>query len=212
MGGNLEQQTATFENKIRGISEYLKDKVLTPAEEEKAKMLAEANAEKERIIAQAEKKAEEIVRSAEEKARHTLSTTESSLRLAARQATDTLKLALEKEVLSRTVGTALRETEAKTDLMKELLAEVVRLAMKAGAGQVEIILSDDLKKRLGDFVKGEIAAQAAKGVALSGDKVPSGFSVRFADKGFSYEFTHEALVELLGEFVRPDIRSHLFGK
>jgi len=212
MGGNLAQQTATFENKIQNISEYLKEQVLTPAEQARDRLLAEANAEKERIIAQAEKKAEEIVRAAEEKARLTLSTAESSLRLAARQAIDTLKLALEKEVLSRTVGAAVREAEGNAEIMKAVILEVVRVTVGGNAGQVEVVLSDELKKRIGAFVKGEIAAAAAKGVTLSDDRVPSGFSVRFVDKGFSYEFTNEALTELLADYLRPELRTYLFAK
>jgi|GEM_PF-490023 len=212
MSGKLEQEAATFENKIRTISEHLKDKVLTPAEQEKERILSQATAEKERIIAQAEKKAEEIVRAAEEKARLTLSTAESSLRLAVRQAVDTLKIALEKEVLTRTLQGMIQETEQCTDLMKDLLFAVVQSAVGTGAGQVEIVLSNDLKKRLGDFLKGKIVAQAMHGIALSDDTIPSGFSVRFVDKGFSYEFTHEALIELLSEFVRPEMRSYLFEK
>ncbi len=212
MGGNLAQQAATFENKIQHISEYLKEQVLTPAEQERDRLLAEANAEKERIIAQAEKKAEEIVHAAEEKARLTLSTAESSLRLAARQAIDTLKLALEKEVLSRAIGAPVREATGSAEIMKAVLVEVVRFTVGGSVGQVEIVLSDDLKKRLGDFVKGEIAAVAAKGITLSDDRVPSGFSVRFVDKGFSYEFTAEALAELLADYLRPEVRSYLFAK
>ncbi len=212
MGGNLTQQTATFENKIQHISEYLKEQVLTPAEQERDRLIAEANAEKERIIAQAEKKAEEIVRAAEEKARLTLSTAESSLRLAARQAIDTLKLTLEKEVLSRTIGAAVAEATKNPEIMRTVLVEVVRFTVGSASGQVEIVLSDDLKKQLGDAVKSEIAAAAKQGIVLSDDRVPSGFSVRFVDKGFSYEFTHDALTELLADYLRPDLRAYLFAK
>ncbi len=210
MSGNLQEQTKTFENKIKDISEYLKSNVLSPAEQEKEKILAEANAEKERIIAQAEKKAEQIVHAAEEKARLTLSTMESSLRLAARQSVDTLKITLEKEVFAQTVGAGLKGALSNTEVMKSLLAEVIRQTAAAGAGQVAIALSDDMKKQIGDFVKSEIAAKAARGITLSDEKVPAGFAVIFKDKGFTYEFTHEALVELMGEFLRSDIRGYLF--
>jgi hypothetical protein len=67
-----------------------------------------------------------------------------------------------------------------------------------------------MRKQLGDFVKGEIAAKAAHGITLSDEKVPAGFTVIFKDKGFAYEFTHEALTELMGEFLRAEIRSYLF--
>ncbi|HOW52993.1 MAG TPA: hypothetical protein PLV42_13230 [bacterium] len=210
MSGNLQEQAKTFENKIKDISEYLKSNVLSPAEQEKEKILADANAEKERIIAQADKKAEQIVRAAEEKARHTLSTMESSLRLAARQSVDTLKIALEKEVFAQTAGAALKGALTNTEVMKNLLSEVIRQTAAAGAGQVAIALSDDMKKQLGDFVKGEIAAKGAKGMALSDEKVPAGFTVIFKDKGFAYEFTPDALTELMGEFLRAEIRSYLF--
>lgn len=210
MAGDLHEQTKNFEHKVKDISDYLRTNVLSPAEQERDRIIAEANAEKDRIVAQAEKKAEQIVQAAEEKARRTIETAESSLRIAARQAIDTLKIALEKEVLSRIVGGKVRETLSDRAVMKELLGEVVRQTVASGMGQVSLTLSDDLRRDLGDTLKKDIAVQATGGITLSDETVPSGFVVKFVDKGFAYEFTHDAVRDLLGDLLRSDLREYLF--
>lgn len=206
---NTTQSPQTFETKMQNISEYLKGRVLDPAEQEKKNILAEAREESSRIIEEARKEAEKIVAEAKEHAEREKNSLHSALRIASKQAIDTLKLALEKSVLKQLVAEPVSGVISSEEVVKSFIAEVI----KTTAGQsVEIMISDDLKNKISDYVKNEIVAKSSSKIALSAENIPSGFAVVLSDKQLMLDFTEESLIELLSGFIRSELREYLFEK
>lgn len=206
-------ENPSFEEKINDISDYLKNKVLDPAEKEKENIVSQANQEKEKIINDAKKEAEKIISDAKSKAEHELKTLESSLRIASKQAVDSLKLVLEKEVLKQTLEEPANKSLNSEAVLKDFIAEVINIYMKSNeVSDLEVVLSDNMKSKLKDYIKSQAKDSFKDKIALSTERIPSGFSVVMKDKGMMFDFSQESIVELLSDYLRPELRKFLFEK
>ncbi len=201
----------SLDSKIKEISDYLKSSVLDPAEEEKNKLIEEGLKEKEKIIAEAQAEAEKIVENAEKKAAILKQNTESALNIAAKQTIDKVKLALEKEILGFTVQEPVKEAMKKEDIVKDFVLEVLKQYAQSSIN-FTITLGENVKDKVEDFVKNEIKEKGLKGIEISGETIPSGFSLSFADNSLKIDFSEESVVELFTEYLRPELRKTLFSK
>lgn len=206
---NTTQSSQTFETKMQNISDYLKERVLDPAEQEKKTILADAREESSRIIEDARKEAGRILAEAKENAEREKNSLHSALRIASKQAVDTLKQALEKSLLKQLVAEPVSGVMSSEEVVKSFITEVIKTTDGQSA---EIMLSDDLKKKISDYVKSEIITKSSSKIALSAENIPSGFAVVLSDKQLMLDFAEESLVELLSGFVRSELREYLFEK
>ena len=198
------------DSKIKDITDFLKSSVLEPAEQEKETILTDAKSEASKIIANAKKEAEEIIANAKKEAETMKHNTESALKIAAKQSIDRLKLALEKEVLTATVATPVKDAMNSEALIKEFVSEFLKIY--AGKGSFAIELPAALKEKLASYVKSQIDATGTKEIKLGDETLPSGFAVKASDGALRYDFTDESVTELLTEYIRPELRKALFSK
>ena len=198
------------DSKIKDITDFLKSSVLEPAEQEKANILSDAKKESAKIIADAKKEAESIIENAKKEAETMKHNTESALKIAAKQSVDKLKLVLEKEVLTAAVAAPVKEAMNSEALIKEFVSEFLKIYADKGSFSVELPAA--LKDKLSAYVKSQIDSLGAKEIKLSDETLPSGFAVIAANGALRYDFTDESVVELLTEYIRPELRKALFSK
>jgi len=204
--------SGSFEDKIKNISDYLKSSVINPAENEKAAIIASAKAEADKIVADARAEAVKLLDEAKIKAKHEEATLESALRIASKKALDVLKAAIENELLKNAADLSVKSALSSADVVKPLVSELIKAYVSSGyKDEAEIVLSDDLKKNLSDFVKGEISKSADKKLSLSDSKISGGFSLYLKDKKLSLEFSDESVASLLSDQLRSEMRKYLFG-
>ena len=201
---------SSLDSKIKDISDYLKSSVLDPAEKEKESIIASAKEESAKIIADARKQAEDMLAKAKKESDALKHNTDSALKIAAKQSVDKLKMALEKEVLSFTFDKPVKDSLKSEHVLKELVAGVVKHYSDKGA--FAIVLSDELKKTLSSYVQEQVSLKGAAGIKLSDETIPSGFSIVSGNGVLKYDFSEESVVELLTEFIRPELREALFSK
>lgn len=199
------------DEKIKGISDYLRNSVLDPAEKQKNEILQNAEEEKKRIIKDAELEAEKIITNAKNQAEHEKSTLESSLRIAAKKAVDALKLSVEKEILTGSVDANVKSALSNEEIVKQLIVAVSENILKENT-DAEVVLSEKMKANLADFFKSEIASKTNSNLTLSSDTLPGGFAIKMKDSSLMFDFTEESVVELMASFLRPEIRKYLFEK
>jgi len=204
--------SGSFEDKIKNISDYLKSSVINPAENEKAAIIASAKTEADKIIADARAEAAKLVDEAKIKAKHEEATLESALRIASKKAIDVLKSAIENELLKNAADLSVKSALSSADVVKPLVSELIKAYVSSGyKDEAEIVLSDDLKKNLSEFAKGEISKSAEKKLSLSDSKISGGFSLYLKDKKLSLEFSDESVASLLSDQLRSEMRKYLFG-
>ncbi len=209
MGENLK--SASVDEKIKGISDYLKSSVLEPAEKQKSDLLKSAEDEKKRILQAAQAEAERIITAAKEQAKHEHETLESALRIASKKAVDTLRLSIENNILRGTVNDSVKSALSREDMVKEFIKFAVE-NLSAKDSSAEIVLPQNLEGKLDSFIKSEVAAKSKGKIDISSEKVPSGFAVSVKNSSLMFDFTEDALIELISGFLRPQIRKYLFEK
>ncbi|MBN1499256.1 MAG: hypothetical protein JW982_03830 [Spirochaetes bacterium] len=201
----------SVDEKIKGISDYLKASVLEPAEKQKSDLIKSAEEEKNRIIQAAQAEADRIISAAKEQAKHELETLESSMRIASKKAVDTLKLSIEKNILTAAVNETVKSALSGEEMVKEFIKLAVDNLI-SGQSSAEVLLPENLSAKLESFIKTEVASKAKAGIKLSSETVPSGFAVSVKDSSLMFDFTEDAVIELISGFLRPQIRKYLFEK
>lgn len=210
MSDTQSVKISSLDSKIKDISDYLKSSVLDPAEKERESIINSAKEESAKIIANAGKQAEEMLLKAKKESDALKQNTESALKIAAKQSVDKLKMALEREVLSFAVDKPVKDALKSEAVIKDLIAGVLKHYSDKGA--FAIVLSDELKKTLSSYINEQIASKGSSGIKLSGETIPSGFSIVSGNGVLKYDFSEESVVELLTEFIRPELRKALFSK
>jgi len=210
MSVNVLENTS-FDEKIKDISEYLKGKVIEPAEIQKDQILKEANDTKEKIIAQAQIEAKKIVDEAKAKAIAEDNNLQSALRLSAKKSIDALKQTIEKDVLKQTIEKDVKSALSNEQLMKTFISEVVGHYMKNNiTDSFEVMMPADLKNKLSDYIKKEISSKVNNKIVMSNESIPSGFSLVNKNANIAFDFSAEAVSQLLSDYLRPELRKYLF--
>lgn len=202
----------SVDTKIEEISSYIRDRVLVPAEDEREEILKAAKKEAQGIIDKAQADADGIRKKAEEKNNQDRQNFEASLRIAARQAVDALKMGLEKEVLRKVLDENVTSTLTSETVVTELVKEAIHHYMgQNNEDGAQLVLPESLKSAVSSYVQSEIRNAAENGITIADETVPAGFSLRVVDSGLTFDFTDQSVRELLGQFMREEIRSFLFS-
>lgn len=210
MSEDQAAKVSTMDSKIKDITDFLKSSVLEPAETEKDKILENAKKEAEKIISEANKNAATIIANAKKEAEIIKHNAESALKIASKQSIDKLKMALEKEILTYSVVNPTKTVMQSEEFVKDFIFEFLKHYSEKGA--FSIVLSDSLKSKLKEYIKQQIAVKGLKEITLSDESLPSGFAVVAQNGILRYDFTDESVVELLTEYIRPELREALFSK
>lgn len=202
---------STASGKIQEISEHLKANIIEPAEREAKKIIDEAQRKKGEIIASAEKEVQGITLESEKRAKQKLDSVEAALRLSGKQAITALKKALEGEILNRTLGQPLAVVLEDEEILKTIISEMVKAYVEHDfSGEIEILLSEKNREKLKNYIKSESTKAIKDGIKLSFESVGSGCKVIFKENHAVFDFSAEAVTELLAGFLRNELRSYIF--
>jgi len=211
MSENNSVKINSLDSKMKDLSDYLRKSVLDPAGEEKQEIISGAQNEADLIVENAKKEAAKIIKNAQAESDSIKAKTDSALNIAARQTVDTLKAALEKEVLAASVNKPVKEALKSDEIIKSFIAEVLKI-YSSNENTYELALSDEMKEKLNDYLAESIGKVSQNGIKLSADNLSSGFAVSVEGSGLKFDFSEESVVELLTEYIRPELRNMLFTK
>jgi len=202
---------STASGKIQELSEHLKANIIEPAEKEAERIIDEAQLKKDKIIAAAEKESQGIILESEKVAKQKLDSVEAALRLSGKQAVTALKIALEGEILNRTLGQPLAAVLEEEEVLKSIISEMVKAYVEHDfSGEIEILLSEKNREKLKNYIKFESAKSIKEGIKLSLENMRSGCKVIFRENHAVFDFSAEAVTELLARFLRNELRSYIF--
>ena len=201
----------SLDSKMKDLSDYLRKSVLDPADEEKQSIIENAEKQAAEIVEKAEKEAAQIIKDAQKESDSIKAKTSSALNIAARQTVDSLKSALEKEILSSIVKKPVKEALKSEVLIKDFVSEVLKIYSN-DQNSYELSLSEEMKEKLNNYLAEEIGKVSEKRIKLSSQNVSSGFAVSVDGSGLRFDFTEDSVVELLMEYIRPELRKMLFNK
>ncbi|MDR1178811.1 MAG: V-type ATP synthase subunit E [Spirochaetaceae bacterium] len=190
---------------LQELIDKIKKDGIESASEEALKIKRQAEAEAEGIINAAKKEADALIASAKEDAGRA----EKAGIAAVEQASRNLVLAFKDEIQTLLDRIIQKETGAAygADTLKNAIPEVVK-GWAAGSDSLQVILNESDLKALEAFFRDKLSAVLSGGVDLKSDRnLGGGFRIAEKDGRAYYDFSAEAVAELLSAYLNP----HLAG-
>lgn len=170
------------------------DAILKNANEQAEKIIAEAKAEAEKILLNAKTENERIVKSSED---------------AIRQAGRNLLISF-RESVARELNVILSEN-VDAVFSKENFAELIVKVIEGWSGNPEadglqVILNSDDLNLLENAVLSKIKEKMLGGITLkANDNFDGGFRIAMGDNGAYYDYSTEAVVDMLSNYLSPKV-------
>lgn len=187
---------------LQELIDKIKKDGLEKASGELARARSDAETEAKRIVDAARKEAEAIVAQAKVDADRFKKAAEAALKQAARN----LVLSFKSEIDALLSAVVARETAAaySDDALKAAVPEILKAWSAKGGDSLDVLLPADALSRVESFIAGKLTAELKKGVELKGDRhVGAGFKIAAKDGSAYYDFTADAVAELLSAYLNP---------
>jgi V/A-type H+-transporting ATPase subunit E len=194
---------------LQQLLETIKSEGVDVAEKKAAEIIAAAENKAQAIIAEAEVKADKIVKQAKQAAEQK----EAAAKAAVHQAGRDTVLAIEKqlkEVFRRLVTQTVGATYKAEVLEAAILAVVHQWTAEADGGT--IILNPQQAKALEESIKAKLAELLTKGITITpSSKVSAGFILKQENGAAYYDFTADAISEVLVTHLNPSLAQIISG-
>lgn len=191
-------------NDLQALLDRIQDEGVKEADAERDRIVKEAKEEAERLLSEAKEEAERIRSEARQEADLLKQKGEEALRQAARDTLLSLRRQLEdrmQRIAKATAGDSLSD--------KDIAALIVELARQAATAEdeepsVEVLLPAEKVETLQKGLLQQLRSDLKKTPELKPvDSLEGGFQVRFEGEDMLYDFSDEALSEVLTRFLNP---------
>ena len=168
--------------------------IINSAKEKAEKIIADAQAQADKILLEAKNENERMVKSSED-----------AIRQAGRNLLISFREGVTREmnaILNKNV-TAVYSSES---LAQIIINAVESWASKPDAENITVILSSESLKSLEDTLLAGLKERMLEGVTLKvGDNFDGGFRISANDTGAYYDYSAEAVVEMLSAYLSPKV-------
>ena len=198
-----------MEIQLQELIDQIKKDGVAAAEAEAEAIVSGAREKAGEIIAAAKAEAEGIIRAAREENDRFVKSGEDAVRQAGRNLLISFRESVSRE-LTGVLGAEVKAVYSQ-DGFAELIARAVEgWAARPDAGSLELILgAEDLQKLEGELLSA-LKGRMLKGVTLKpGEGFDGGFRIAEKDGGVYYDFSSEAVVEMLSNYLNPRITALL---
>ena len=197
---------------VQGLLDKIHNDGIAKAEQEKEAIIAAAKEEAARIVAEAKEQAEHLKKSAQTEAKAGQDKANDAIRQAARDAVIALKadlLAKLNAVVHSCIGDAMTP-----EVMKQIILTMAQsYAKDANAGEsLEVLISKQEQEQTQVFLKEQLLKElkANPVIELTTD-FNSGLQISFRDSDVYFDFSDDALAEVICRFVGPKLTAVIKG-
>ena len=197
---------------VQGLLDKIHNDGIAKAEQEKEAIIAAAKEEAARIVAEAKEQAENLKKSARTEAQAEQDKANAAIRQAARDAVIALKadlLAKLNAVVHSCIGDAMTP-----EVMKQIILTMAQsYAKDANAGEsLEVLISKQEQEQTQAFLKEQLLKElkASPVIELTTD-FNSGLQISFRDSDVYFDFSDDALAEVICRFVGPKLTAVIKG-
>ncbi len=195
------------------ITNELKEKVLSPAQDEARKIVSDAQSQAEKVITEARAEAALIIKTAEKNAEQTLKQMDLDLTTSARNF-----ILLVQERLEDAIVPPVVEREIKSVLQQEgFLSSIIEMVVEkfvevhGTENNIELLLPEKHKEELEEWFVRKLKDRAFEGLTVRfTDKFSFGFKMSFDETG-SYMNFADGLVQVFSDFCSPRFRKYFFA-
>lgn len=198
-----------MEIQLQELIDQIKKDGVEAAETQAETILAAAKAEAEKIISGAKAEAEKLILDAKTENERTVKSGEDALRQAGRNLLISFRESVAKElkaILSENVSGIYSSEE----LAKIIVKAVDGWTSKPDAEEITVILNSEDLKKLEDTVLSGLKDKMQKGITLkANDNFDGGFRIAVNEGGAYYDYSKDAVTEMLADYLSPKIASLL---
>ncbi len=189
---------------LQGLLDKIKQDGTQQAEADKKIIIAEAEKKAASLIADAKNEAEKIVKNAKDEADSLIKRSESAIRQSSRDIILTLKNELEdrlNHVIQSNTNMALTP-----QFMAEIIAKMCDQFITNPNEKITILTSANYLDSLSQTLKTSLVGDLKNQPELFVDKeLKNGFKINFSSDNVFYDFSNEAIQELISAYVSPVI-------
>ena len=198
-----------MEIQLQELIEQIKKDGVETAEAQAAAILETAKAEAKKIIADANTQADRILSDAKNKNERTVKSGEDAIRQAGRNLLISFRESVAKE-LNAIIGENVSSVYS-SDALSQLIVKAVECWLsKPEATDISVILSSDDLAKLEDTLLAELKTKILTGVTLkANDNVDGGFRIAVNGDGAYYDYSKEAVTDMLSSYLSPKITALL---
>lgn len=198
-----------MEIQLQELIDQIKKDGVEAAETQAETILTAAKAEAEKIISGAKAEAEKLMLDAKTENERTVKSGEDALRQAGRNLLISFRESVAKElkaILSENVSGIYSSEE----LAKIIVKAVDGWTSKPDAEEITVILNSEDLKKLEDTVLSGLKDKMQKGITLkANDNFDGGFRIAVNEGGAYYDYSKDAVTEMLADYLSPKIASLL---
>ncbi len=198
-----------MEIQLQELIDQIKNDGVKAAESQSEAILASAKAEAEKIIADAKAEAEIIIANAQSENARIERSAEDAIRQAGRNLLISFRESVTRE-LNVILGENVSAVYSSENLAKIVINVVESWAKKEDADSIEVILNSESLKEFEDTILAGLKEKMICGVTLkANDNFDGGFRIAVNDGGAYYDYSAEAVVEMLSNYLSPKITNLL---
>jgi len=198
-----------MEIQLQALIDQIKRDGVEAAAVEAESVLKAAKAEAEKIIADAKSEAERILINAKNENDRMVKSSEDAIRQAGRNLLISFRESVTKElkaIVSENV-TAVYSSESFAQLV---VKAVEGWANKPDADDISVILNSEDLKALEDTMLAGLKEKMTKGITLkANDNFDGGFRIAVNNGGAYYDYSSEAVVDMLSNYLSPKVTALL---
>ncbi|MCL2212124.1 MAG: V-type ATP synthase subunit E family protein [Treponema sp.] len=193
-----------MEIQVQELIDKIKKDGIKAASDEANKVKAEADTEARRLVENAKKEADSIIERAKQDAERSQKAGIAALEQASRNLIlafrDEIQALLNK-IISENVNASYNE-----DVLKNALPDLLKSWAQNNQGDLSVILPEGELNKLQGFFNDKLKDQLNKGVELkSNRKLTSGFRISNKEGSVYYDFSAEAVAQLLSSYLNPKL-------
>ena len=194
-----------MEIQLQELIDQIKNDGVVAAEAEAKSIIAAAKAEADRLVADAQAQADKILANAKLENERMVKSSEDAIRQAGRNLLISFRESVARELKS-IVGENVREVYSSESLAKLIVNVVECWANRPDAEEISVFLNSDDLKNLENTLLTALKDKMLTGVTLkANDNFDGGFRIAVNDGGAYYDYSSEAVVDMLSNYLSPKV-------
>lgn len=198
-----------MEIQLQELIEQIKQDGVQAAENEAAAILNDAKAKAEKIVADAQAKADNILANAKTENERIVRSSEDAIRQAGRNLLLSFRESVTRE-LKALISEGVSGVYASEDFAKLIVKTVEGWAAQPETDDITVILGSQDAEKLEKIVLAGLKDKIEKGVTLkANDTFDGGFRITVNDSGAYYDYSAEAVTDMLSNYLTPKVTALL---
>lgn len=198
-----------MEIQVKELIEQIKRDGVETAEAEAKAIVEAAQAQAEKIIAEAKAESDKILRDAKAETERMTKSGEDAISQAGRNLLISFRESVSRE-LRAVVGEAVSAVYASDALAQLIVHAIENWTAKPDAEDISVVLGAEDLKKLEETAVAALKERLMKGVTLKpAEGLDGGFRIAVSDGGAYYDYSAEAVAEMLSNYLSPKVAALL---